>query len=64
MVVDLRRGEAVIFAPLWNHIDECQRCSRVDLDLCPEGERLRAAVTAQAAAAIAPVVEEREGERE
>ena len=43
------------FAPLWNHLANCDRCSQVDLDLCREGQRIQRAVFEAAAERIAPI---------
>lgn len=53
-----------MFEPLWHHVDQCDRCSRVDLELCPEGRAIQAEVFQRAAELIAPIpTERREGEQ-
>jgi len=50
----------VSFAPLWQHIAECEFCSQtVTLDLCREGQRIQQAVFQAAAKRIAPIPTER-----
>jgi hypothetical protein len=49
-----------LFAPLWNHIYECDVCSHVDLALCSEGQRIQKRAFETAAERIAPIPVERE----
>lgn len=49
-----------LFAPLWHHIENCDRCSHVDLDLCPEADRMQREAIERAARLIAPMPVESE----
>lgn len=40
---------------LWEHIENCDRCSSVDLDLCPDGERIQRESFDALAKRIAPM---------
>lgn len=53
------------FAEFLDHLQSCDRCSAVDLDLCSDGERLKAGAWRGAAdriASIVPVVPKQSGE--
>lgn len=47
-----------LLEPLWDHIHDCDRCSAVDLDLCTEGERIKADALQRMTSSIAPMPKE------